>query len=286
MPELFSPDEVILGYQNHVDEKPYIELALNTYDAATLVGRTVSIVSERNYQRLRPALLFIRDVSSSGFGDEIRDQFRPIILNSSLFDEMKSCLSVPNFGIRSHTVYTFGKLSFKENISVLVETFEKRRDIDPLLMDSLLFEIRWLEQSDNNHWKRIEFLADSPANFSRWCAVQSASREVSFTEDHEKFNPILVKLANDAFHPVRLEALYWLEEARKHAYNRNLSREERKQRKSGIKKENARIDTLKPPLTFFDLEILFWKFHVDSDYTVLDLQTFLENFEAENRSTG
>jgi len=160
----------------------------------------------------------------------------------------------------------------------LVETFEKRRDIDPLLIDSLLFEIKWLEQDKNNHWKRVEFLADSQADFSRWCAVRVISREVGLTE-YPKFQPLLVKLANDKFAPIKFEALYWIEEAYKIARNSKLTKEDRKSRRSELIEENARIRKLRPALTFSDLELRFGNSHTSPDYTIRDLQTFLEDFE-------
>lgn len=96
------------------------------------------------------ALAFLRDVSITrsqypDFDDIIRS-FRGQICKASIFSIMGQNLYSSEVSVRRDTIYTFGKMFFKQNISILSQAVSVYMEQYPEDIDALLFELFWLQE--------------------------------------------------------------------------------------------------------------------------------------------
>ena len=270
-----TPEAVIASYLDHIQDEAYIEAALARHGAAALVDAAVHLVRSLETEQFDDAVLFIRDVSSGLFRQEITLAFRSQIPGSGLFDALDRCLRAPAFHLRSQAVYTFGKLSYPDNADRLIRVLKERRDTDPLLTPQLLFEIRWLNWDDEAHWRRIQWLAEAPEGVCRWAALQ-AIEDTAPCPPGAPIDALLATLQHDRFDYIRAEATcLWNRLNRQNLTPQEPMAAEHPQALApgnGPAEQATAGDT---PMAFRDLSIRFWYHHTAADYTPADLRAFL-----------
>ena len=254
-----TPEAVIASYLEHIQDEAYIEAALARHGAAALVDAAVRLVRSLETEQFNDAVLFIRDVYTGIFPKKITLGFRAQLPGSGLFDALDRCLRAPSFHLRSQAAYTFGKLGYPENAERLIHVLEKRRDIDPLLTPQLLFEIRWLTDDEEAHWRRIEWLAEAPEGVCRWAALQ-AIEGTAPCPPGAPIDALLATLQHDCFEAIRADA---------------TSLQETLRLRTAGTHQAAQTTAGHTPLTFSDLSIRFWHHHAAADYTPADLLAFL-----------
>lgn len=269
-----TAEEIIFSYIDHLENAAYLDAAMAQYGVSALVTAAVGLVDSLDEASVSAATLWIRDVSIGLFRHDITSAFRSAWPSSGLFDGLDRCLRVRHFHLRADAVYTLGKLCFADHSGRLHRIFDERRDVDPLLMSRLLFEMAWLTPNEQAHWQRVGVLAHSPEPLSRWAALHCIVQSLS----HQPFpeaEVLLSKLMQDACPYVQKEALYRHAEWHWCIPHSALTAAQRKAHQSQRQQQRRQIPALKPALTFDELEIQFWRNHHEVDYTTSDILTFL-----------
>lgn len=271
-----APTEVVLSYIDHLEEESYVREAVADHGVPDLIAAVVQAVDTLQCEDVTKAGLFVIDLCIGVLGTELAAEARSLLPSSGLFDGLARCLHAPTFSVRSHAVYTLGKLTFRENLALLERTFRERRDSDPLLMPDLLFEAFWLEPHDDSHWARTRNLAESPNCLSRWAALAVIEKHFK-SEPVATVDDILARSTRDSFLPIRAEAAYRQAECNRQIANRSLTKEQFRAERSRLKVERSHVEGLRPKLTFDHLGATFLNSHRHPDYTTADVLAFLDS---------
>lgn len=279
-----TPEEIVGNYIAYLDDVTYLNAAIAKYGIQTLAKAAVNLLDDLDEESVLGVLPFIRDVSIGVFPPDTTHSFRDAWPNVGLFEALDRCLTAPNFQIRSQAVYTFGKLGFMESQERLSRLFDERKDVDPLLVPSLMFELRWFTcQNQKGYWERISALAKSPESLTRWAALGCLE------DSHSRFNrplvqaeELLTQLEQDSCPYVQKEAAYLHAQWRWRIQHRRLKKSERKAQEALLEQKQQRIKALEPALNFWFLRVRFSQHYRNADYTIQDVLDFLKMWESSS----
>jgi hypothetical protein len=266
-----TPETIIAEYLDHLEAEPYVDEAVAQHGVPNLLAEVVRFTKTIDPVRVGQALLFVRDASIGVFRTQLTESFRNELPGSGLFDALEACLRAPHFSVRADAVYTYGKLSFSENTARLIRALETRQETDPFLIGRLLFEIRWLERRADAHWSRIHVLSASRAELSRWAALAFACKSPNDELELTHALELAASFQRDESDLIRREAIYLGAALERSARHRNLNKAERRKRRADDKEEKNRIETLRPAISFAQLEQRFTAARSEPDYTVADV---------------
>lgn len=139
----------LLNCQNVSNEREYILELAEMHSVPKIITELESML-QSDESMVIAALFFLRQVSISTRNDKkfnaVVKRFRKKIPSSKIFALMEKLLYSPNAGLRSRTIYTFGKMLFSEQKSVLENAIQFYIDQSPSQLGELLFEYFWLHQ--------------------------------------------------------------------------------------------------------------------------------------------
>ncbi len=127
-----------------------MELA-NKYGIQEIVSEIEQILLDGSLEDIRNVLTFLRDCTlfreyQAEFTPTVR-LFREAIPKSQILKMMYKNLSLPEISIRGWTIYSLGKMGFKESAAHLRDVIPTYVKESSDLLFNLLFEIFWLEEN-------------------------------------------------------------------------------------------------------------------------------------------
>lgn len=269
----FDLKNTINDYINHLSDKEYLKSILTSVDALTLIEVFTELLKELDDQVVVDVCLFIRDIIIVAPDEGCKQELLNTIYESSVISELEKLLFDDSFRKRSEAVYTLGKITSQKSVGVLKECFLKFRELDPLLIGRLIFEILWLSKTD------LEWLVNETFKaklyLTRWAALESFDT-MSFSPDEKDWNikyKLFSGLGEDENEFVSQEAKYLKEEME---FEKSLSFVESNVEKRKMRKE---LEKKKPELTFSVLHIKFSNFLFQEnmkDYCVKDMENFVK----------
>jgi len=173
------------NYVSHLEDIGFIESILSSQPLDTLFAQISAIlVNFQDSEPIHNTFVFIRDVcliaphhlpSAKQFHDNIRD--------SIVRDALEKCLQASDSAIRSEAAYTLGKIGSTQSLSALWTGLWHAAEHDPLALDSLIFEIGWLEGIAQQTSQLSVFFQQIPQyhnSITRW-AIASILRDRQYS---------------------------------------------------------------------------------------------------------
>jgi hypothetical protein len=192
---------------------------------------------------------------------------------TKLVKTLEELLFCQNYFIRTQVIYTLGKTCSYGSKYSLMRAFDRYRDLDPLILDRLICEMRWLGVENIDRY--IYALVTSSSYLTRWAAVGIAAsifdpdlgnRDLQYTDI----------LRQDDCDLIRIEAEYEYQRSLKSLQTPILSKVEQRQRAKALKK-------IQPLLSFQAVSNRFanhlFKNNLDR-YTVTEFEDFVERCSA------
>lgn len=196
-------DAIFDYYNSHLEDRAYVEATMTRFGCEELHNAACQILSEHAPPAPYMAGTFLRDIGTGILGDEIRSSFQHLLHSDQLLSVLVDGLDHSAWAVRENAVYTLGKLCLSSAVPAMVACFNRRVHYDPLLLEHLLFEIRWLETDDRAHALRVQTVVQSPEPLVRWSAI-------GLLKDHEDDIAHLQRLVTDSFSPLANEARFRL----------------------------------------------------------------------------
>jgi hypothetical protein len=283
-----TPETVLAEYVRHLPTRAqpgavagtYIDEAAARHGVPALVEAVVRATASLDPGLTHGAWIFIRDAAVHGLSArQVTGAVRRELPGSGFFDALERCLHAPAYAVRSGAVYTFGKLGFPENADRLIRALRARRDSDPFLLPDLLTESRWLEGRADAHWGRVRDLAAAPAELARWASLHAMSEAAG--DGASAALDLARPMEHDPSALIRAEAVYVvarLADGLRRAETDRVSKEEWARSGREIERgERRRIASLKPEVTFSDLNQRFTSTLAEPDYRLEDVVAFLHS---------
>lgn len=220
------------------------------------------------------ALTWVRD-GSIGVGSEVVKAGVRACVPTYLTPTLVDALVAPVYTVRSQAIYTFGKMTFRQDLPLLLNVFERYIDRDPLLVPKLIGEICWLGGESAPLLARVR---RHPHYLTRWSFFGSDAARVGRTGT-EELRAACAELDADQAAVVQAEARHVLaeitmlaESAKDGLCHDRASRRERKRQRA----KHCAV----APLLFDVMGLRFLDGHRGSDYDVDTLDTFVRSLSA------
>lgn len=239
----------------------------------------INLLASDNLEVINDACLWIRDYflccDQNQIGEAIgNDKFKSLII-----PELEKLVFADNHFIRKQVIYTLAKISSYESISILLEAFEQFRDEDPILLPQLVGELFWL--GVDNFGDLMARMITSKEYTTRWAVIATLPTFMYNHPDDTDENFVMrvscsEQLRHDANKFVQAEAEYEYQclLLRRSQEEENLSKSEYKQRRQQIK-------SLKPALSFAQVEVEFSNYlysHNLVNCTIAELERFINTY--------
>jgi len=266
----------ILLYRDHIDDWDYVDSVLQAAgNTQNLFDALIEILQTGDWDCLE-ATSFILDLCLFA-PKRLGQEFVKMLDASTVIEALRKNVFAANHFVRGDSVYTLGKLINRESANTLVEAFYQFKERDPLMLDGLLFEIRWLKQSTD--WTLIEAMAQSSSYLTRWAALEVLEHFVDFDADSRCQHHLSI-LQKDEQLLVQQEAVYLHRELQFLEEIKNLPKSEKRKRRKALEK------TKLPIIRFWDISRQFSNRlgqRQQSDYQVAELEQFVEEFTASHK---
>lgn len=169
----------------------------------------VLLAADTNLRNARSAgivntLGFIRDAAL--YAHPLKESFRRELARSAIWDRLRELLYHKHSVVRSNTIYTIGKLTFRPKAKLLVEAFPHCLKTDPINLVGLMSELRWLTGRWN--WTLINQIATAPHFLQRWSLCSSTYDQTHSPSDRVRFEALFQKLSNDSTPVLAAEAVF------------------------------------------------------------------------------
>jgi len=225
------------------------------------------ILNSEEITEILHALIFLRDAAL--YSHRLHEPFRKHLLASPIPETLRNLLQSPSRAVRRNSIYTIGKLTFREHASFLSDAFPFYLDHYPLEMPGLLSELAWLTGELN--WEFVQQVASSENRCVRW-SLCSALHSLGEREDRQvRSLHVLTSLTRDPYPFISAEAR-WLCERIKVKLGPKLPKPE-------WRREVKRISSLEPKVTFKRAVSQFLASNTHPDYSMRDLNQFLSELE-------
>lgn len=147
---------------------------------------------------------FIRDAAL--YSHPLKESFRSELTRSAIWGRLRELLYHKHSVVRSNTIYTIGKLTFRPKAKLLLEAFPHYLKTDPINLSGLMFELKWLMGRWN--WTLINQIATAPHFLQRWSLCSSTYDQTHSPSDRSRFEAIFQKLSNDSNPAFAAEAAF------------------------------------------------------------------------------
>jgi hypothetical protein len=222
-----------------------------------------SILETETPDNILHALCFIRDANL--YDHRLREDFRSCLASSKIWEIFRDLLKVPDFRVRGNTIYTIGKLTYRDRAYLLSDAFPFYLGNDPINLPRLLLEHSWLTNKWN--WEWVEQITSADHYLKRWSLCQIFDDNGNNEETKGHFLEVLARLKSDTNSFVASEANF--------RFERIKVKLGPKLPKAEWHKEVKRIESLEPKTLF---EFTAMRFVQDrSDYTLEEFDKFVRN---------
>ncbi len=147
---------------------------------------------------------FIRDAAL--YSHPLKNSFRRELAKSEIWHRLRELLYHKHSVVRSNTIYTIGKLTFRPKAKLLVEAFPHYLKTDPVNLAGLMSELRWLTGRWN--WTLINQIAAAPHFLQRWSLCSASYDQTHSPSDRARFEALFQKLSNDSTSVLAAEAVF------------------------------------------------------------------------------
>jgi len=266
--------KLILGYVDHLEADDFWREVLATYSVAKLNATLGNVLGYDTDDVVSAALLFLRDLMLLAPEYGIRDEFRLQYDHSPLIARLHLLVESPSLHKRQQAVVTLGKTWVRDSVRFLEDVFIRRKEIDPILLDVLEFEIGWLRQRGDVNWV-IKNCLGSASELTRWAGIDILDQRFKCVPGDEwwasTYEAVTAARDDEYLHAARC-ARFMREEMDLEVELANIeSRAEIKRRKEEL--------GMRRPLSFGFVAGAFKnRLHIlgARDYTVADLRDFIE----------
>jgi len=268
-----SLKELIISYIDFIEDSEYVLSIFQNQETKEIYRNLIVLLKSNNLEKIGSATLFLRDICLKGLltiPEEITITFRELLPESGVFNALNENLYSKKIAVRSDTIYTIGKIGFRQNASLLVQAFAHYYENDPILIPNLLRELDWLTK--NKIWNCVEKLIKHPEYIFRWSIVDLFTPYCGDLH-YNKIVHFLTILSKDKNKFVANEANY-------HLQSKLLDKAKKNLNKSQFKQEVKRINSLESQATFLDITLGFDKYLYNNkldDYSINELIKFITN---------
>jgi hypothetical protein len=221
-----------------------------------------SLLVTETSEKVARILTFVRDAGL--YEHPFKESFRAALDSSGIWEIFSSLLAAPSHWVKANTIYTIGKLTFRERSYLLSEAFPHFMDENPIGLPSLLFELRWLTGEWN--WSFLEKIANANHYLYRWSLCEILDDDDGPVETMQRYVSFFSQLKLDSHPLVAAEANFRLERV-----NAKLRP---KLPKPEWRKEVKRIASLEPKMTFSNVTMRFIQGR--EDYSLADFDQFVK----------
>lgn len=259
----------VLNYYKHLMNREYVEGVLTSAPMEEIYQQLADMLLSGERENIFEACLFVQDVRLTIKG-EVAEKFSDAVYDSPIINAFEHLtLNSPSHWVRRRVIYALGKIGATRSLPVLIDTFYKFWETDPLLLPSLMGEIRWL-RSDSSPILAMD-AAHNWSYLTRWTAIDDIRRFCDEPDSPEKI--CLDRLADDEMEVIRQEARYWIEEQRIHREVYTLPKKERKAFWKSLAKFEPRL-SFDTATTRFHLYLS--QQNSPEDYHVMELAKFVD----------
>ena len=238
-----------------------VDAIIGEHSIAEVFEEIEAILTGNDSERVLHAQGFIRDASM--YKHAARDAFRNYLSHSRIWDHFREFLIAPDFYLRRTTIYSIGKLCYKERAHLLVDEFPFFLQNDPLNLPRLLFELSWLTNAIR--WDFFEQIKNARHFAQRWSLCVMLDDDGQPEEDMKRVLAFLQELKADSNSFVANEAAY--------RFERVKVKLGPKLPKKDWRKEVKRIAGLEPQILFEPISMRFM--NERTDYTILEFEQFV-----------
>lgn len=197
--------ELLGSYLQRIGEDDAVDAVARAAGAETAVRAVADILDEAcrgsgPLDEMSSALFWVRDASIGVGSQETRAAVRECVPHR-LRSTLANALVAPRFAIRSAAIYTFGKMTFKEDLRLLRGVLDRYLDRDPILLPKLIAEMCWLGLGEETE-PVLARVRGHGSYLTRWSF---------FGTDHSDSHDECTELANDPSELVRAEARWTLD---------------------------------------------------------------------------
>jgi hypothetical protein len=266
----------ILDYDKHLSEGEYLDELAGSVAVNDLFAATVELLHSSDVETLSITLGFVQDLIIWSPGEE-REAAKAAYPESIVVKAIEALLWSAHHRIRKQAGYTLGKTCSYSSVPAMIEAFHQWRDRDPLMLPFFMGELAWLG-AENFH-DLVGEMISSACFTTRWAAVDCLSR---FGGPRRQQQQRWDYLRLDRHELVRQEAAY---EYRVYLFRVRGGKEFHSAPSFEVTTERQVIDQqYEPAVTFTAIKGAFEN-HLSknnlTDYTIGQLETFIENYVAE-----
>jgi hypothetical protein len=237
---------------------------------AAIFRETEKILQEGNPDAIVNTLGFIKDATLYEHAD--RASFRQRLASAPIWELFQKLLLAPHCHLRGQVIITIGKLGFKEHAHLLLDAFPFYFENDPINLESIFWEHRWLTGS--LQWRRMRLVAASDHYLKRWSLCAFLDDGLCLKQTKSCMS-VLSRLKNDP-HPLVAAEANWI--LKRSALETEKGLPEAKRRR-----ELERIFGHRPSVTFDDASMRFmnsWANKGKTDYTLEEFDRFATDLGA------
>jgi hypothetical protein len=266
----------ILNYGDYLGNSDYIAEVVSDDGADEEI---INLLTTDNVASINDTCLFIRDYFLSCATNQICEASWNHKFKSLIIPQLEKLVFADNHFIRKQVIYTLAKICSYESVPILLQAFEQFRDEDPILLPQLVGELFWL--GVDNCGDLMATMITSNQYTTRWAVIATLPTFMYHHADDTDENLVMrinfcEHLRHDANKFVQAEAEYEYQclMLRRSQQQENLSKSEYKQRRQQIK-------TLKPALSFSQVEVEFSNYlynHNLGKYTIPELEKFINTY--------
>lgn len=252
-------EEATLEYLTHrVEDLQYIWRIFDTYKWDRIFQALSLLLKCRDPEKFYAAALFVQD-SVRCFKGSAQLRYRRALYRSAAVDALEQQCSSTNCFRRVNAFYVLGKIGSRKSLPVMVASFRRYMNSDPLNIPKYYFEISWLRQKP--YWKLFRMARESKSWFTRWACISIISQH-STSSAYTRYLKLLLQDPNSYIQS-----------------NAHFELKRLKQRDSSFKlKSKLTLEELQQ-ITFDDLHIWFVNWMCEThktSYTLSELKQFVE----------
>lgn len=266
--------EKILNYINHLQNVDYLAAVVSSTSSPELCNIINTLLQSEDNETVGLTRLFISDLVLFGKDHPECKEFIEKYPQSSIVKTLEQLVFSTNHFTCNKAIYTLGKTCSYNSVDALNQAFAALRDTAPLVLPSLIGELRWL--GAENFWELLDSMTISQVYTTRWAIVDVLHE---FNGDAQAQDEIFQRkyryvdrLRQDSNIYVRSEAEYEYQLLKFRSEQHELSRAEHKKKRKALKRQ------YKPALCFARVSTAFTNYLGTKglkQYSVDELELFI-----------